>query len=160
MKKVCTICKIEKELTEFYSHSKRKDGHQSSCIQCNRERFKKYYEANKEYHQQCVKQNSKKLREERYRVLNTFKDKCLNCNESNPCCLVFHHIDPKEKEIDVSILIARQWHRMLDEIEKCLLLCSNCHMKLHAGRFEINQLMMEQMKTKVEKLKKETNERM
>ena len=57
---------------------------------------------------------------------------CLQCGESNPACLEFHHRDPAAKEIDVSLTVVK-WRkeRILGEIEKCNILCSNCHRKLH-----------------------------
>jgi hypothetical protein len=44
MVKVCTKCKVEKELTEFHKDKRSKDGLRSKCKSCRR----KYREANKE----------------------------------------------------------------------------------------------------------------
>lgn len=56
---------------------------------------------------------------------------CVQCGESNWKCLDFHHIDPDSKTDNVSTLV---WGRTMDmvlaEIEKCVVLCSNCHRKL------------------------------
>ena len=59
--------------------------------------------------------------------------KCQNC-EYNRClrALTFHHINPLEKEHNISSGYT-SWEKMKKELEKCVLLCSNCHMEIHAG---------------------------
>ena len=58
--------------------------------------------------------------------------KCNRCDESHIVCLDFHHIDPNQKEGNVG-QIARNYStkRLLEEINKCEILCSNCHRKEH-----------------------------
>lgn len=60
---------------------------------------------------------------------------CDVCGESDPRCLDFHHDDPKEKSFLVSQEYkknsCRNWQLVLDEIEKCTVLCANCHRKRH-----------------------------
>jgi hypothetical protein len=58
--------------------------------------------------------------------------KCNKCNEDDIACLDFHHLDPLEKDAAVG-QIARKvsTKRLLEEIAKCEVLCSNCHRKLH-----------------------------
>lgn len=57
---------------------------------------------------------------------------CLYCPESHPACLEFHHRDPEQKELTISLAVARaSLERIQTEIEKCDLICSNCHRKLH-----------------------------
>ncbi len=59
---------------------------------------------------------------------------CLTCGQTHPACLVFHHTEPAGKEITVAVAISRAWskERVMREIAKCVVLCANCHMKLHA----------------------------
>ena len=73
-------------------------------------------------------QNAKWLRELRASLV------CNRCGENHPGCLVFHHRDPKQKEISVAVAVRRGWgrQRILREITKCEVLCVNCHMKHHA----------------------------
>ena len=58
---------------------------------------------------------------------------CDKCTESNPVCLDFHHRDQHKKERKISDLINRKSSKkhILAEIEKCDLLCANCHRKQH-----------------------------
>lgn len=57
---------------------------------------------------------------------------CLKCGENHIACLDFHHRDPKEKDSPISSKVGR-WSRkrIMAEIEKCDVLCSNCHRKEH-----------------------------
>ena len=57
---------------------------------------------------------------------------CLKCGEDHPAALDFHHRNPLEKDMEVSNLISKgNKQKILDEISKCDVLCSNCHRKLH-----------------------------
>ena len=59
--------------------------------------------------------------------------KCNMCNESRFYCLEFHHLDNKDKKNTVSRLISRQYGKktVLKEINKCIVLCNNCHAEEH-----------------------------
>lgn len=63
--------------------------------------------------------------------------KCKNCFESDPVCLDFHHRDKSEKEFSISMVIRRGFskEKILAEIAKCDVLCSNCHRKAHREDF-------------------------
>lgn len=65
--------------------------------------------------------------------------KCTNCGESEYACLDFHHLDPtiKEKEISSIVWSGGSMRSLLNEMEKCIVLCSNCHRKYHAGLIEL-----------------------
>ena len=58
---------------------------------------------------------------------------CKQCGENHPGCLDFHHRDPSEKELDICQMVQSGWSKrtILKEIEKCDVLCANCHRKLH-----------------------------
>jgi hypothetical protein len=60
---------------------------------------------------------------------------CSACGEYHPtCCMDHHHLDPSIKEKQVSKMIeANSWTKIEQEIGKCILVCSNCHRKIHAG---------------------------
>lgn len=63
------------------------------------------------------------------------KTGCNICNEDCPCALVFHHLDEYEKENSVSKMVSlgRPPEVIKREIEKCSVLCANCHRKHHSG---------------------------
>jgi len=67
--------------------------------------------------------------------INTYKQShpCVNCGESDPVCLDFHHRDPKTKRFGIGRGgCARSIFLLKEEIAKCLVLCANCHRKHHA----------------------------
>ena len=58
---------------------------------------------------------------------------CYRCgyNKSN-AALTFHHLDPKEKEFTISHKgKIRPWEELKKELDKCVLLCHNCHAEVH-----------------------------
>lgn len=65
------------------------------------------------------------------------KSKC-KCGESHPACIDFHHKDPLEKDNKLSNLVhnLRSKERILAEVAKCEVLCSNCHRKEHYAENE------------------------
>jgi hypothetical protein len=58
---------------------------------------------------------------------------CAKCGETHPYCLEFHHEDPKKKDRAVSHAVHAGWskERIIAEMAKCVVLCANCHRKLH-----------------------------
>ena len=59
---------------------------------------------------------------------------CNLCRyRKNLAALEFHHTDAHEKEfqLDLRSLSNRSWPRILGEVQKCILICSNCHRELH-----------------------------
>lgn len=45
--------------------------------------------------------------------------------------LEFHHVDPSEKDVNWTKLRLRSWDKITQELDKCVLLCSNCHREEH-----------------------------
>ena len=58
--------------------------------------------------------------------------KCEKCEESRYWLLDFHHLDPNEKEASIAYLLRSSTkQKVQQEMEKCIVLCSNCHRDLH-----------------------------
>ncbi len=65
---------------------------------------------------------------------------CIGCGERDECCLDYHHIDPRTKKFNMS----KPNHgreAVWKEIEKCEIVCSNCHRKLHNYNWTVDQLV-------------------
>lgn len=60
-----------------------------------------------------------------------------------PAALTFHHEDPKEKDFEIGSCI-RSWDKIRNEIEKCRLLCANCHAEAHYEETESQRKTLEQ----------------
>lgn len=59
--------------------------------------------------------------------------KCKCCGfDKHYSALDFHHLDPSQKEFNLSVT-NNGWNKLLKEVDKCVLLCSNCHRMIHAG---------------------------
>lgn len=57
---------------------------------------------------------------------------CLLCGEKEVVCLDFHHLNPQEKSFNLSKVLRSQ-RKIANEVAKCIILCANCHRKLHAN---------------------------
>ena len=60
--------------------------------------------------------------------------KCEECGY-NRCieALEFHHTDPSEKDFSISSKgYTRSWKKVQEELDKCVMLCANCHRETHA----------------------------
>ena len=96
----------------------------------HKEYSRKYYEKNKEKIIIATTKYSKRGKEK----WDLYKSAlhCARCPETHIACLDFHHIDPTEKEYAISKLISsRMFTKAYKEVKKCIVLCSNCHRKLH-----------------------------
>lgn len=49
----------------------------------------------------------------------------------------FHHLNPKEKDFGIS---GKSWsfEKLKKEVDKCIMVCSNCHKEIHAGIIKID----------------------
>jgi hypothetical protein len=61
-----------------------------------------------------------------------YKDgSCEVCGyEKSIGALAFHHRDPKEKDFTISAK-SYAYERLKKEVDKCILVCSNCHIEIH-----------------------------
>lgn len=52
--------------------------------------------------------------------------------------LSFHHKEPSQKDFGLSSRgLTRSWEKTKTEIDKCILVCANCHMEIHEGMVNI-----------------------
>ena len=65
--------------------------------------------------------------------------KCIICNY-NKCisALHFHHIEPHQKEFGFSSNITKSFDVLKKELDKCIIVCSNCHCEIHSGLINID----------------------
>ena len=63
---------------------------------------------------------------------------CAHCGFFHPAVMDFHHINPETKERGVSEFVRGGYalNRLVEEIDKCICLCSNCHRILHAEEYK------------------------
>lgn len=74
--------------------------------------------------------------------------KCVRCGyDQHIAALEFHHPDPSIKELTVGKLLNTQWERIKEELDKCELLCSNCHRIEHTKYDDTSSLVMEAVRS-------------
>jgi len=57
---------------------------------------------------------------------------CFVCGESDPACLDYHHEGGKDFCIAEALKRGYGLRKIMREVEKCIVLCANCHRKHHA----------------------------
>lgn len=58
---------------------------------------------------------------------------CVKCGYNNCIsALEFHHTDPTQKDFAISVSgHTRSWQIILNELDKCILVCCRCHREIH-----------------------------
>lgn len=131
---ICGYCNKDREEDDFSWRNKKLGTRNKKCKICQREYAKLHYQNNKEkYSDKSVKRN-KEERNKKKLFIDSFKvDGCTKCDEDELCCLEFHHIDPDKKSFRLSQGTSKSLELLVEEISKCVVLCANCHRKVHAG---------------------------
>lgn len=137
--KTCCTCHIELDESNFNKNKSRKDGLNSICRICSNARSKRYYQENTEKHKEVIGKRNKIIRKELIRKVNEIKAAgCSFCSEKEVCCMDFHHLSNKEDNIANMLRVGRKFSDIEEEIKKCVLLCANCHRKIHKGLIQID----------------------
>jgi hypothetical protein len=131
----CYRCNQAKPAGDFAWKRRARDQRDSLCRPCRSEYGKEHYAANRERYIEQARVSKEALRLERTRyLLNFFKTHpCVDCGESDPVVLEFDHLENKAFSIGAK-LVQFAWQTILDEIEKCEVVCANCHRRRTAQR--------------------------
>ena len=99
---------------------------------------RKWYANNKESEKRHVRRRKLELK----KWFRDYKKKlsCSECAENHPATLEFHHKSQKDRDIGVMVNDGCSINKILKEIQKCKVLCSNCHKKLHYKK-QINKTL-------------------
>lgn len=158
--KICSKCNIEKSLTEFHFR-KDNNKYRNECKEClhiqqKNKKLSNYDEyiikGRESYYKNRIKYlarkkiyyvknkdeiNEKQFKRRMYRKLYAILKlgsvctycKCDLLNE--PWNADFHHLDPSIKEDGISKICSHTMEKLNIELSKCVLICGNCHRKLH-----------------------------
>lgn len=78
---------------------------------------------------------SDRRRKVKQRAIEYLGGVCSRCGYGKcPAALEFHHVDPAEKDVNIAAM-HRTWESIKKELDRCVLLCSNCHREVH---YELN----------------------
>ena len=127
--KVCTKCGRELPLDHFNWRNKATGSRRADCKECHSGYMKQKYQEKKEIIQELKS-----------------KCKCAKCGDSRGYVLDYHHINPKEKETTIARMTSNNYelNKVYNEIEKCVVLCSNCHREFHYLNNKNSSLSLEQ----------------
>ena len=91
---------------------------------------KRTYADRAPYLKKAVAERRQKLRE---MAIEYGGGKCQRCGyEKSGRALSFHHKDPTKKDFGLSTRgLTRSWEKTKTELDKCILVCANCHMEIH-----------------------------
>lgn len=110
------------------------------CVKCGKEFFPKKQAKTRKYCYNCMPEEGYDGATMRKRIkqwaLEYKGGKCQNCGY-NKCsqALELHHLEPNEKEFNISDKnIKLDWEVIKKELDKCILVCANCHREIHAKK--------------------------
>lgn len=128
-----------------YWQTKKSGGFSRCCRECQKLRMQRKRENPKylsmqaentrrwrERHPELNKQQYTANRLRKKEWLDSKKLSCVKCGEARTPCLEFHHRNPAEKNVNLSVAYMHWSIPHLEfELAKCDVICSNCHRMLH-----------------------------
>jgi hypothetical protein len=91
------------------------------------------YQERRDYLIQAVSARRRKIRE----MAISYKGDCCSICGYKKCseALEFHHLNPEEKDFTISGRgYSQSWQKIKKELDKCVMLCANCHREVHASK--------------------------
>ena len=109
----CKECEQDLPLEEFYILNKEKGWRRSKCKKC-------YYKTNTSLNSLRVYEWYKDFKKEQ---------RCAKCGNDDHRVLEFDHIDRSTKSFNIGDIASKGYSikRLQEEIDKCEVLCANCH---------------------------------
>jgi len=99
------------------------------------------YSDRREYLIKAVTKRRQKLKKKAVELMG---GRCMVCGISrHPCVFDFHHIDPRTKSFGISGSgITRSWEAVYAELQKCIMVCANCHREISLGLHDEEQIAL------------------
>ena len=136
--KKCYTCGEMKSPTEFNKNKGRKDGLNSICRECSKARSRKYYKENTAEHKKAVYKRTAEQRQRNQEFIFEYllKHPCVDCGEDDPIVMEFDHLPEYDKKYEVSGMIIKGYaiESIKKEIDKCDVVCANCHKRRTSKR--------------------------
>lgn len=119
--KICTKCSLSLPLSKFHRRSPPRD--KTLYAWCKSCMSKVTIDKHRLFKQKALKYKG---------------GKCTICGYYRCArALVFHHINPLKKDFTISHDTSRNWEKVRSELDKCVLLCHNCHAEVHDGLLSV-----------------------
>ncbi len=132
----CYRCGDMKPADEFAWRRKLKGRRDSFCRRCRAAYKREHYADNRQRYirEACVRKQRLAIERTGYLLQFFRRHPCADCGESDPVVLEFDHLGD-DKLFDIGqALPYRNWESILAEIEKCDVVCANCHRRRTATR--------------------------
>ena len=131
----CGRCGQLKPVDEFNWRRRERGQRDNMCRPCRSEYKWQHYLANKQRYVDQARARAQALYLERTVYLLEYfaTHPCVECGEGDPVVLEFDHLGDKKFDIGHA-LPYRNWQSILDEIEKCDVVCRNCHRRRESRR--------------------------
>ena len=112
--KVCLICKESKPVEEFSTRKNRNTALSSYCKNCQ------------------AKDTYKRYEDIKSQLISLKGGKCALCYQTYPVAVYsFHHTGKEHKDFNLADRRHSSLTTVLKELEKCILVCRNCHAEIH-----------------------------
>lgn len=80
--------------------------------------------------------------------------KCAKCNlKYHYSVYDFHHLDPSIKEMTWNQMKNKSWSKIIAELDKCIILCANCHRIIHTDLKNLKDVLEWRNKADLRRLK-------
>jgi hypothetical protein len=131
----CARCGEVKPLSDFNWRRISKRERDTYCRPCRSAYGKEHYVANRQRYIDLEAKRKRARAQKRMRYLLEYFEvhPCADCGEADPMVLEFDHLRDKSFAIGAG-LPDRNWESILREIEKCDVVCANCHRRRTAKR--------------------------
>ena len=141
--KICTKCLVEKDEDEYFVKDKRTGRLHTQCKSCYKEHRQTYHvehyrKYGDQYRARAKARRTLVRRELQARLIEYMRDKsCIRCGEADIRVLEFDHIDPTTKRLSIAraLTYGKPWEYISEEMQKCQILCANCHKKRTAAQY-------------------------
>ncbi len=141
-RKYCLICSPfgngnNKKLSSYNNNENNNDTRK--CSKCNQIKSVNSFsikKTEKRFSSQCkdclYKFQKERWKKRKIEAINLLGGKCNVCGYcKNYAAMEFHHLNPNEKDSDWAKTKEKSWVKIVEELKKCVLLCSNCHRETH-----------------------------
>lgn len=138
---LCNQCAEKHNLRAQSIHKSRKSS--GLCAKCGKEAIKKPDGTYQIRCDKCAEKNKLgiqlKTQSRKKEAVKYKGGKCMHCGyKKSIVAMDFHHIDPSQKDKNWKTLRKHSLEQLKNELDKCDLLCKNCHLTVHHKREKPN----------------------
>lgn len=132
MFKCCNKCEQTLPLDSFGRDKRNKDGKQGVCYVCLAKSNSNRYYQNTEFRESQLAKQASKKKQRKLDAIKYMGEQCADCKQKyHPSVYEFHHLDPKTKDVNLAHFKSASWDKFVVELDKCIMLCANCHRVRH-----------------------------